>query len=86
MSKILKETHYVIAVGGYLDDQIEVDKHEFSEEDEAFQDDYDDFGEYVDDEIENAKAEYSQKFSSTIAITEAQLPELIEKLKSLQNG
>jgi hypothetical protein len=86
MSIVLKETHYVIAVGGYLNDEIKIDKHEFSDEDEAFKDEYDDFGEYVDDEIENAIAEYSQGFSSAIAITADQLPQLIEKLKTEQNA
>ena len=80
MSVGLKETHYVIAVGGILDDEIKVDKHEFSEDDEAFKDDYNDFGEYVDDQIENEIAEYSQGFSSAIAISESKLIQLIEKI------
>lgn len=78
-----KETHILIATGGYLNDEVKVVRLVFDEDDldDDVLDDFDnDFGEYVDYRIEEVVAEFEQGFSSTMVIKEEQLPQLIEEL------
>jgi hypothetical protein len=78
-----KETHILIATGGYLNDEVKVVRLVFEEDDldDDVLDDFDnDFGEYVDYRIEEVVAEFEQGFSSTMVIKEEQLPQLIEEL------
>ena len=78
-----KETHILIATGGYLNDEVKVVRLVFDEDDldDDVLDDFDnDFGEYVDYRIEEGVAEFEQGFSSTMVIKEEQLPHLIEEL------
>lgn len=86
-----KETHILIATGGYLNDEVKVVRLVFDENDldEDALDDFDnDFGEYVDYCIEDAVGEFEQGFSSVVVLKEEQLPQLIEELnkaKELSN-
>lgn len=78
-----KETHILIATGGYLNDEVKVVRLVFDEDDldDDVLDDFDnDFGEYVDYRIEEGVAEFEQGFSSTMVIKEEQLPHLIDEL------
>lgn len=78
-----KETHILIATGGYLNDEVKVVRLVFDEDDlnDDVLDDFDnDFGEYVDYCIQEGVAEFEQRFSSTIVVKEEQLPQLIEGL------
>lgn len=78
-----KETHILIATGGYLNDEVKVVRLVFDEDDldDDVLDDFDnDFGEYVDYRIEEVVAEFEQGFSSTMVIKEEQLPHLIDEL------
>lgn len=78
-----KETHILIATGGYLNDEVKVVRLVFDEDDldDDVLDDFDnDFGEYVDYRIKEVVAEFEQGFSSTMVIKEEQLPQLIEEL------
>ena len=78
-----KETHILIATGGYLNDEVKVVRLVFDEDDldDDVLDDFDnDFGEYIDYRIEEGVAEFEQGFSSTMVIKEEQLPQLIEEL------
>ena len=80
---VQKETHILIATGGYLNDEVKVVRLVFDEDDldDDVLDDFDnDFGEYVDYRIEEVVAEFEQGFSSTMVIKEEQLPQLIEEL------
>ena len=78
-----KETHILIATGGYLNDEVKVVRLVFDEDDldDDVLDDFDnDFGEYVDYRIKEEVTEFEQGFSSTMVIKEEQLPQLIEEL------
>lgn len=80
---VQKETHILIATGGYLNDEVKVVRLIFNEDDldDDVLDDFDnDFGEYVDYRIKEEVAEFEQGFSSTMVIKEEQLPQLIEEL------
>jgi len=80
---VQKETHILIATGGYLNDEVKVVRLVFDEDDldDGVLDDFDnDFGEYVDYRIEEVVAEFEQGFSSTMVIKEEQLPQLIDEL------
>ena len=58
---IQKETHILIATGGYLNDKVVVEKIHLTDDDEAFiEDEFEDFGEYVDYVLEEAAAEHEQ--------------------------
>jgi len=76
-----KETHILIATGGYLNDEIKIEKIIVDEND--MDDDFDDFGEYVDYTLEEAAAEYEQGFSQVLVIRESQLPNLLGKLAKI---
>ena len=86
-----KETHILIATGGYLNDEVRVVRLVFDENDldeDALDDFNNDFVEYVDYCIEDAVAEFEQGFSSVVVLKEEQLPQLIEELnkaKELSN-
>lgn len=80
---VQKETHILIATGGYLNDEVKVVRLIFNEDDldDDVLDDFDnDFGEYVDYRIKEEVAEFEQGFSSTMVIKEEQLPQLIDEL------
>lgn len=80
---VQKETHILIATGGYLNDEVKVVRLVFDEDDldDDVLDDFDnDFGEYVDYRIKEEVAEFEQGFSSTMVIKEEQLPQLIDEL------
>jgi hypothetical protein len=76
-----KETHILIATGGYLNDEIKMEKIIVDEND--MDDDFDDFGEYVDYTLEEAAAEYEQGFSQVLVINESQLPNLLGELSKI---
>jgi len=83
---IQKETHILIAAGGYLNDKVVVEKIHLTDDDEAFiEDEFEDFGEYVDYVLEEAAAEHEQGFSSVLFITENQLPSLLGELSKIQS-
>ena len=83
---IQKETHILIAAGGYLNDKVVVEKIHLTDDDEAFiEDEFEDFGEYVDYVLEEAAAEHEQGFSSVLFITENQLPSLLVELSKIQS-
>ena len=75
---IQKETHILIATGGYLNDKVVVEKIHLTDDDEAFI-------EYVDYVLEEAAAEHEQGFSSVLFITENQLPSLLGELSKIQS-
>jgi hypothetical protein len=76
-----KETHILIATGGYLNDEVRVEKIIIDEND--MDDDFDDFGEYVDYILGDASAEYEQGFSQVLVINESQLPNLLGELAKI---
>lgn len=86
MPKQQEETHYLIATGGVLNDEIRVEKHKFTSRDEAFMDEYDDFGEYIDEQLENECAEYEQSFCRTFTISDDNIDNLIAMLIKVKNG
>lgn len=77
-----KETHILIATGGYLNDEVRVEKIFIDEKE--MEDDFDDFGEYVDYVIEEAAAEYEQGFSQVLVIKESQVSSLLGELSLTQ--
>ena len=78
-----KETHILIATGGYLNDEVKVEKIIIDEADmeEA---DFDDFEEYAYYLLDDAAGEYEQGFSSVLIINESQLPNLLGQLAVIQ--
>jgi hypothetical protein len=76
-----KETHILIATGGYLNDEVRVEKIVIDEND--MDDDFDDFGEYVDYILGDTSAEYEQGFSQVLVISESQLPNLLGELAKI---
>ncbi len=86
MAKKQEETHYVIATGGVLNDEIRVEKHKFTDSDEEFVDWGDDFGEYVNGQLENECAEYEQSFCRTFTISDDNIDSLIAMLIKVKNG
>ena len=86
MAKKQEETHYVIATGGVLNDEIRVEKHKFADSDEAYIDEYDDFGEYVNEQLENECSEYEQSFCRTFTISDDNIDNLIAMLIKVKNG
>lgn len=78
----LKETHILIATGGYLNDEVRVEKIVIDEKE--MENEFDDFGEYAGYVIEEAAAEYEQGFSQVLIIKESQLPNLLGELARIQ--
>ena len=78
----LKETHILIATGGYLNDQVVVERIVIDESD--MDDDFESFEEYAEYLIEDSVGEYAQGFSQTFVINEEQLPTLIDELNVLR--
>jgi len=79
----LKETHILIATGGYLNDQVVVERIVIDESD--MDDDFESFEEYAEYLIEDSVGEYAQGFSQTFVINEEQLPTLIEELNKAKD-
>jgi hypothetical protein len=77
-----KETHILIATGGYLNDEVRVEKIVIDEKEMT--DDFDDFGEYADYVLEEAAAEYEQGFSQVLVIKESQVSSLLGGLSLTQ--
>ena len=77
-----KETHILIATGGYLNDEVRVEKIIIDGKDMTA--DFDDLEEYADYVLEEAAAEYEQGFSQVLFIEESQLPNLLEGLARIQ--
>ena len=80
----LKETHILIATGGYLNDQVVVERIVIDEVD-MDEDEFSDFEEYAEYLIEDSVGEYAQGFSQTFVINEEQLPTLIEELNKAKD-
>ena len=76
-----KETHILIATGGYLNDEIKMEKIIVDENN--MDEDFDDFGEYVDYTLEEAAAVYEQGFSQVLIITGSQLSNLLGELSKI---
>ena len=79
----LKETHILIATGGYLNDQVVVERIVIDESD--MDDDFESFEEYAEYLIEDSVGEYAQGFSQTFVINEEQLPTLIDELNKAKD-
>jgi hypothetical protein len=79
----LKETHILIATGGYLNDQVVVERIIIDESD--MDDDFESFEEYAEYLIEDSVGEYAQGFSQTFVINEEQLPTLIDELNKAKD-
>lgn len=77
-----KETLILIATGGYLNDEVRVEKIVIDEKEMT--DDFDDFGEYADYILEEAAAEYEQGFSQVLVIKESQVGSLLGELSLTQ--
>jgi hypothetical protein len=77
-----KETHILIAVRGYLDDEVRVEKIVIDENEIGVE--FDDFEEYADYILEVAADKYEQGFSEVLIIQESQLPKLLEELVRIQ--
>ena len=77
-----KETLILIATGGYLNDEVRVEKIIIDEKEMT--DDFDDFGEYADYILEEAAAEYEQGFSDVLIIKESQVGSLLGELSLTQ--
>ena len=77
-----KETHILIATGGYLNDEIKIEKIVI-DYDNMSEEDFDDLEEYADYTLEEAAAEYEQGFSQVLIITESQLPNLLGELAKI---
>jgi hypothetical protein len=77
-----KETLILIATGGYLNDEVRVEKIVIDEKEMT--DDFDDFGEYADYVLEEAAAEYEQGFSDVLIIKESQVGSLLGGLSLTQ--
>ena len=86
MTKQQEEIHYVIATGGVLNDEIRVEKHKFTDSDEAFIDEHDDFGEYVNEQLQNECDEYEQSFCRTFTISDDNIDSLIAMLIKVKNS
>ena len=78
-----KETLILIATGGYLNDEVRVEKIIIDGKDMTA--DFDDLEEYADYVLEEAAAEYEQGFSQVLFIEESQLPNLLEGLARVTN-
>jgi hypothetical protein len=76
------ETHILIATGGYLNDEVKVEKIVI-DYDNMSEEDFDDLEEYADYTLEEAAAEYEQGFSQVLIITESQLPNLLGELAKI---
>jgi hypothetical protein len=76
------ETHILIATGGYLNDEVKVEKIVI-DYDNMSEEDFDDLEEYVDYTLEEAAAEYEQGFSQVLVINESQLPNLLGELSKI---
>jgi hypothetical protein len=79
----LKETHILIATGGYLNDQVVVERIIIDEND--MDDDFESFEEYAEYLIEDSVGEYAQGFSQTFVVKEEQLGDLIEELNKAKD-
>lgn len=82
-----KETHFIIATGGYLNEEVKCEKIELTDEDSEFldeEDGFDDFGEYVTYVLEESISELEQGFSTVLVLSESQIEPLIQNLKKLQ--
>lgn len=77
-----RETYILIATGGYLNDEVRVEKIIIDGKDMTA--DFDDLEEYADYVLEEAAAEYEQGFSQVLFIEESQLPNLLEGLARIQ--
>ena len=77
-----RETYILIATGGYLNDEVRVEKIIIDGKDMT--EDFDDLEEYADYVLEEAAAEYEQGFSQVLFIEESQLPNLLEGLARIQ--
>ena len=64
----MKLEKLLIATGGYLAQEIRVEKLTFTDEDEVFLEDFDDFDEYVKESIEDEAAGYEQGFCQVLVI------------------
>ncbi len=80
----LKETHILIATGGYLNDKVVVERIIIDEND-MDEDEFDDFEEYAEYLIEDSVGEYAQGFSQTFVVKEEQLGDLIEELNKAKD-
>jgi hypothetical protein len=78
-----RETHILIATGGYLSDEVKVEKIIIDEKDMA-EADFDDFDEYAGYLLEEAAAEYEQGFSQVLVIKESQVSSLLGGLSLTQ--
>lgn len=77
-----KETHILIATGGYLNDVVRVEKIVIDESD--MEDvDFDDFEEYANYLIDDAVGEYEQGFSQVLVLLESQVPNLLGELSKI---
>jgi hypothetical protein len=76
----MTETHFIVATGGYLNDEVKVQKLVLSDEDQEFLDEFDDFGEYVTCVLREALDEWAQKFATAIVLGEDQIPKLFKAL------
>jgi hypothetical protein len=82
-----KETHFVIATGGYLNEEVKCEKIELTDEDTEFlneENGFDDFGEYATYVLEECIAEFEQGFSTVLVLSESQIEPLIQNLRKLQ--
>lgn len=77
-----REIYILIATGGYLNDEVRVEKIIIDEKDMTA--DFDDLEEYADYVLEEAAVEYEQGFSQVLFIEESQLPNLLEGLARIQ--
>lgn len=79
-----KETHFVIATGGYLNEEVKCERIDLTDQDKDFDFGFDDFGEYVTYVLEECIAGFEQGFSTVLVISESQIEPLIQNLRKLQ--
>ena len=76
----MKVEKILIATGGYLAKETRVEKLVFTDEDEVFLEEFDDFDEYVNETIEDEAAAYQQGFSQVLVLDLDQVDSLVQNL------
>lgn len=64
----MKSEKLLIATGGYLNQEVRVEKLVFTDEDEVFLEEFEDFEDYVKTMVEDEAAEYEQGFCQVLVI------------------
>jgi len=64
----MKSEKLLIATGGYLNQETRVEKLVFTDKDEVFLEEFEDFEDYTNSVVKDKAAEYEQGFSQVLVI------------------